>query len=923
MKTQSKPQSLRRLLMAAALLSSAAHAQTWTGNATSGNWTDTANWSSAPAFDTSTDLTFYQTGAANLSNFIGGNLTARSLIFNADADDTTTIRLTTEAANGMPANLTLNGGGSGVSITVNSGAAGAISLGVGNSATGNGTMILTENLIIDHEGSANFALNNQIQETGGNRSITKNGNGTIQLFGGNAFSGGLIINQGTVNASSGVAGDLGAGGNVITVTGGNGTLRFNKNGNVTYNNKFFVVGAAGGTMIYNETSAANRTLTFAPSSAGYFTTLNGNLLLQNESNTAGVDAIVWTQNITGTGRIVFEGNNNLSTSLADRRVQIGSNDNSGWSGGLQVRKGAANFTTNAAAGTGDYILGYTDGPEAAAIYTGGTGTFTNNVTVTSGGTRILQGTASGATWAGTFALAGNLTYDVTTGVNTISGNTTGAGGLIKTGNGTLVLPGAAGYTGATIINAGTLQIGDNGTTGSLSTLSAITNNGTLNFSRSNTVTQGTDFANVISGTGGVTHAGTGTLILSGNNSYDGATFISGAGGTLRITDANALGSTVGNTTIQGGAGSTALLEIVGGLSLAETITIGSRDIVANTTLRNVSGDSTLSGTVNLGAGGTQYNIESVSGLLTIAGNLTTQNSSVRSLNISGDGNVALGGTIADNGAGTIGVSKSGNGTLTLSGNSSYTGNTTFNGGTLRVNGSTAAASPVTVNSGVRLGGTGTVGGNVAVEAGGGLTFNLSTGNATFDGLAANSLAFNGNSTLTITTGGNATTGNYTLVATSSVVSGTLPAVSLPSGWSATPVFSGNDLVLNVTSVGGSNYTSWATTNVGGQAANLDFDGDGIDNGAEYFMGTAGNAFTANPQPVAGVITWPVAGVSGASAIVEVSNSLSGWTNAATTFPGSVNTSNPAQIQFTVPTGQGKLFYRLNVTVTPGGRHAEE
>jgi hypothetical protein len=66
-----------------------------------------------------------------------------------------------------------------------------------------------------------------------------------------------------------------------------------------------------------------------------------------------------------------------------------------------------------------------------------------------------------------------------------------------------------------------------------------------------------------------------------------------------------------------------------------------------------------------------------------------------------------------------------------------------------------------------------------------------------------------------------------------------------------------------------------------------------------------------------VITWPVAaGTTGASAIVQVSNNLSTWTNAAVTYPGSVNTSNPAQIQFTVPTGQGKLFYRLTVTVTP-------
>jgi hypothetical protein len=112
------------------------------------------------------------------------------------------------------------------------------------------------------------------------------------------------------------------------------------------------------------------------------------------------------------------------------------------------------------------------------------------------------------------------------------------------------------------------------------------------------------------------------------------------------------------------------------------------------------------------------------------------------------------------------------------------------------------------------------------------------------------------------------------------------------------------------------YTAWASINAGGQTPDQDFDGDGIDNGAEYFMGTAGNAFTPNPQPVAGVITWPVAGVSGASGIVEVSSDLSIWTNAAVTYPGSVDTSNPAQIQFTVPTGAGKLFYRLSVTVTP-------
>ena len=63
----------------------------------------------------------------------------------------------------------------------------------------------------------------------------------------------------------------------------------------------------------------------------------------------------------------------------------------------------------------------------------------------------------------------------------------------------MVLTGSNTYTGATTVAGGTLQIGNGGTTGSLSTSSAITTNATLAFNQSDTVTQGTEFATVISG----------------------------------------------------------------------------------------------------------------------------------------------------------------------------------------------------------------------------------------------------------------------------------------------------------------------------------------------------------------------------------------------------------------------------------------
>jgi outer membrane autotransporter protein len=98
-------------------------------------------------------------------------------------------------------------------------------------------------------------------------------------------------------------------------------------------------------------------------------------------------------------------------------------------------------------------------------------------------------------------------------------NGTGILELTKIGSGTLTLTGANTYTGGTTISGGTLQLGNGGTTGSIS--GNVTDNGTLAFDRSDLV----NFGGVISGTGNLSQLGSGTLTLTAANTYTGTTTV--------------------------------------------------------------------------------------------------------------------------------------------------------------------------------------------------------------------------------------------------------------------------------------------------------------------------------------------------------------------------------------------------------------
>lgn len=165
---------------------------------------------------------------------------------------------------------------------------------------------------------------------------------------------------------------------------------------------------------------------------------------------------------------------------------------------------------------------------------------------------------------------------------------------------TLTLSTANTYTGATVVDGGTLRLGDGGSNGSLSAGSAISvaSGAAFAVKQSDIVTQGTDFG-AISGDGGFVQSGGGTTQLNPVNTFIGSTSINS--GNLQIGSSGRLGNGnyPGNIAIASGSSfqyaSTATQTLSGIIS-------GQGSLVKS----SGSGDLTLSG-ANAYEGGTTVN----------------------------------------------------------------------------------------------------------------------------------------------------------------------------------------------------------------------------------------------------------------------------------------------------------------------------
>lgn len=419
-----------------------------------------------------------------------------------------------------------------------------------------------------------------------------------------------------------------------------------------------------------------------------------------------------------------------------------------------------------------------------------------------------------------------VTLDATTTNLVVSGVISGSGGVGISGSRTITLTGNNTYTGDTTIAAGTLQVGNGGTSGSVA--GNIVNNGTLAFNRSDALT----YSGTISGSGNLVQAGPGILTMTGTAGYAGSTAINA--GTLALSGAGSIAASSGviNNGIFDISGMTSGATIKA-LSGAGTVALGSQTL----TLANAAGtfSGVMAGTGGLTVGGgaqTLSGANAFTGTTTIdagtlalsgAGSIAASNGVVNNgtfdisgttsgtaINaLSGTGTVALGSrtlTLANaNGTtfsgvigGTGGLVLNG-GTQTLSGANTYTGATTVNAGTLALTG----AGSITASSGVTL-------------AAAGAALDVVAGNQTLahlSGVAGSRLTLGAGSALTLADGTSQTfsgtlagsggllkqgTGTFTLNGVSSAFSGTTTVaggtLAVGDAANASAVLGGNVLV---------------------------------------------------------------------------------------------------------------------------------
>jgi autotransporter-associated beta strand protein len=524
-----------------------------------------------------------------------------------------------------------------------------------------GTTQITGELSTFGGSIVNGALNSTVYTLGGGfisasltggGTVTQDGVGTTTLAAANTYAGGTAINSGTLEAAHASGGTIDALSSGAITINSSGALRSSVNGTL------------GNGITFNDSSLG--TLSAA---AGTTLTLTGGIFLNPDSvttfgtpadtgtvlmNPSGISPSATASVVVGGGTLragSFQLGSALGT-IQSTTVNAGATlDFNDFSAAIHNLAGAGsvatgtlgntNLTLAVDPATSSEFSGVISGAGKVGVTGGGTmvlsgdNTYGNGTSILIGTTLQIGNGGTSGSIVGNVADGGTLVFNrsnTTTFAGVISDfsgdGPASAGSLVQNGTGTTILTAANTYSAGTTINAGTLQLGNGGTTGSI--LGNVLNNGTFAINRSDAVT----FGGVISGTGAFQQLGAGTTTLTAVQTYTGSTTISA--GVLALT---------GSVSIAASSGVVANAKFdISGLS-------------AGTSITNLSGGS--AGTVALG------------------------NNTLTLTNAAG----TFAGAISGNG----GLVKQGPGLFTLSGTNTYLGGTTVEGGNLRVDGSVASA----------------------------------------------------------------------------------------------------------------------------------------------------------------------------------------------------------------------------------------
>ena len=521
---------------------------TWVGAGS--EWTTGSNWSSAPAVPDGT-ATFTNNGAptavmiSNSTSIGTMEFTTAAPAYSFTVTNGASFAINTGVAStSLPLpNFAVNAGatltaGDGANVTIGT---------LSNGASGGGTVVVgpTDPLAFlsispatntTFSGSFSGAGSIELSNTSSTLTLTGASNGgNIGTIGGdltlcNCFGGGLTISGGSLTVNGFNQGVFVDGGTLSVVNGG----RLQDNLDLLVSSTMVVSGPGSSATVAGFTGVRH----FAPAT---ITISNGGTL--NSQIGAEIDGFFGTPSVTVTGA--------GSTWTVRAGLAVGGGSTTG-AGTLTVANGGR-VDVGGTVGVGDQTTGTSFM------------TVTGSGSTVSAGTRLLIGQTSVAIGTVTIADGGVVSAGVRTSIGAGSTLNLGTGGL----SGALVTP--------LVVNDGAIV---------------------ANFTDTLTV------AANISGTGTLSKAGAGTLILSGTNSYSGGTTVTGglinfAGGSLGTGTI-----AVNGAGLQWAAGNTSDIS-------AQLAAIGSGGATFDTNGNNVSFATTLTGSGGLTKAG--------SGTLTLAG----------------------------------------------------------------------------------------------------------------------------------------------------------------------------------------------------------------------------------------------------------------------------------------------------------------